>query len=1740
MGNNPNKLIHLRLKEDLKKEINNEKNNFLFNCFRQFSSETNHLTKKDLSKLIKINEKDILDELFNIFSSKKEGISLNDLKVFYFSFKNSKFKYILLSFLIFGKHRKILKKNYMNNVFNNFVQKDKKLNILLDEKFLKEIIYKERSNSKVTYFDKVLFIEKSKDLIKKEYTEFEFIKEVFPSEYLEKFRIMHINNMNFICNCLVEKDDVNKNNIDELEQMRIPFNNDTPAVVNGYLYFNSFEKIMTEFRVNKKLIDLIIQYLKCYTMKDHMNFEDFKYLMSNIYDPVSITEKREFLFKMITTIANEKSGIKIGKLIKIFGIENTDINQEETIDLENLEGSLFDIEIDRYLGYMEILGLLPFLRYGVKPVDSELKKKIINYLLNNKTSEEYLIDNFDKIDKFYAINISFWKSIITPGKYPLNKIDNSIIAEEDNIYNKIIEDNNNNNEKIIKKEKQKQSNEQENKNKINENNNDKENKKQEDSEKINKEVKITENKPKIAKLKKDVQYRKDFIIICGEVFQKIKDYFEFDYIIEFPKIIKTSYLKKDENVKEKNKIDINKLELNEKDKYLNYKEFIIDFYPIKTIQFIFSDLLNYIEKERKEKEKIQEDLYLKEFKQLNDFLYEDVMDKKFFEQKMKLLNDKYKDIAYKEEENGEYTKLSKNEFIQLFKDKYNNLIINNKNKIKKESRFKTGKEIIDIFIKDNNLDINSKKINIIYSTEDNPLKEPNIQNIFKDEGIEDFFIILIDIKNKEEQSILSIMESNESKNEKNEEKDEKDKFFKGEGILSKEELTKIKKTQTIREKEIKKQEKLDKLERQKQQKIDKKKKENEQKNKEIQNSEKLQKAKTFRPEKEKLKNPPYGIINFGNTCYFNSINQIFLNLPILQRLFRDKRINFFINKQNKFGYQGKFISAFISLYALYPSEIKKKVYNLRLLVASLKENFNNKMQQDANEYLNFVLEALHEELNIKSSKRYITDKDDNYKYNNETELGNIAWANSLRRNVSFIDSIFMLQLKSNLTCKKCNTKKVNFESSYVLDLPLSLCRMVTVEINLFRLPFKYKIYYDKINKKFSEFLKLNENKNITDILWDYYIQNLNYEQKRQQVVKVCFNFEYERDKIINDLISLLRKVPILELEPENYDINIDNQDISEYKIKHYTELIAYSPELNKIIKPDAIIDKYVNDNDKLKINIYEVLNTNGLNIINNKGKIDNNSFKFNLFLYKIKKKGITKLDDFNNINYYKNEKDKEKQQTNILTLNVKLSYYESKIIYNSQEISENDDKLKLIIEYPIPIVHYHRNLNKGSSNIFMDFNYENLNTFPQQFIIINNGNINKITTKYLYNYVWNLNSIYMNHPNMKTEDFWWNLPPDLENNIKKCYPFVLRIVKRKKNYTHLFECSQCVWYNFCFGCILFPSDEKYFEIKSDSIIFVDWCNSLLKEEIEPCNFESKLITNEEIRKSIESSEKDSKNKLYQSIKDCFDLFFEKESLEDPLYCRVCGGPEDFLKNYEINKLPYILILSLKRFKFNENNNFKLNQLITYPLYNFELGNKIYDLYGVVYHCGLINQGHYISVIKNKNKWVMCDDKNIYETTEDKVMNSNAYILFYISKESINTNTYYNSLKSLMQHTINNSKKKNECIFDDKNNFFKGEPVKTPYGEGYVMEDYIEDFKIEEDENHFFDEKNDIQDNKKNINKIKLIPKGDKRKENIKNEIIIKENDNLTNDKNGMIKIKFDFGCGIINKKNIQKQILENQ
>ncbi len=55
----------------------------------------------------------------------------------------------------------------------------------------------------------------------------------------------------------------------------------------------------------------------------------------------------------------------------------------------------------------------------------------------------------------------------------------------------------------------------------------------------------------------------------------------------------------------------------------------------------------------------------------------------------------------------------------------------------------------------------------------------------------------------------------------------------------------------------------------------------------------------------------------------------------------------------------------------------------------------------------------------------------------------------------------------------------------------------------------------------------------------------------------------------------------------------------------------------------------------------------------------------------------------------------------------------------------------------------------------------------------------------------------------------------------------------------------------------------------------------------------------------------------------------------------------------------------------------------------------YSIFAIIMHCGKsIQAGHYVSIIKRKEKWYICDDDEIEEISRDQILVKTAYLLFY--------------------------------------------------------------------------------------------------------------------------------------------------
>ena len=155
---------------------------------------------------------------------------------------------------------------------------------------------------------------------------------------------------------------------------------------------------------------------------------------------------------------------------------------------------------------------------------------------------------------------------------------------------------------------------------------------------------------------------------------------------------------------------------------------------------------------------------------------------------------------------------------------------------------------------------------------------------------------------------------------------------------------------------------------------------------------------------------------------------------------------------------------------------------------------------------------------------------------------------------------------------------------------------------------------------------------------------------------------------------------------------------------------------------------------------------------------------------------------------------------------------------------------------------------------------------------------------------------------------------------------------------------------------------------------------------------------------------------HTSVTSCLRKFSEEEMLceKNKFHCDKCGGLQEAEKRMKIKRLPKILALHLKRFKYTEDLQRlqKLFHRVVYP-YHLRLFNttddaedpdRLYELYAVVVHIGGgPYHGHYIAIVKTQDRgWLLFDDEMVEPVDKNYLRNffgerpglACAYVLFY--------------------------------------------------------------------------------------------------------------------------------------------------
>eukprot|EP00668_Euglena_longa_P029300 GGOE01036646.1.p1 GENE.GGOE01036646.1~~GGOE01036646.1.p1 ORF type:complete len:566 (+),score=63.56 GGOE01036646.1:83-1780(+) len=177
-----------------------------------------------------------------------------------------------------------------------------------------------------------------------------------------------------------------------------------------------------------------------------------------------------------------------------------------------------------------------------------------------------------------------------------------------------------------------------------------------------------------------------------------------------------------------------------------------------------------------------------------------------------------------------------------------------------------------------------------------------------------------------------------------------------------------------------------------------------------------------------------GLRNLGNTCYMNACLQCLLHTDPIVEYFLDGHFLKVLRQSRRHAPLTEAVADLIE----QQQRGAKKVINpsaLKSAVGSRLPSFAGFNQQDAQEFLRFTLDNLHEELNRVTGKVAYEELKD---IPGETDWQGSGrwWANHRTRNDSFLMDLFCGQLKSHVTCRRCGYLSKAFDPFMDLSLPL--------------------------------------------------------------------------------------------------------------------------------------------------------------------------------------------------------------------------------------------------------------------------------------------------------------------------------------------------------------------------------------------------------------------------------------------------------------------------------------------------------------------------------------------------------------------------------------------------------------------------------------------------------------------------------------------------------------------------------
>ena len=192
-----------------------------------------------------------------------------------------------------------------------------------------------------------------------------------------------------------------------------------------------------------------------------------------------------------------------------------------------------------------------------------------------------------------------------------------------------------------------------------------------------------------------------------------------------------------------------------------------------------------------------------------------------------------------------------------------------------------------------------------------------------------------------------------------------------------------------------------------------------------------------------ITNPIYkvGLNNLGATCFMNAVLQSFSNIIPLGKYFYNKE---YINHRINNCPISKALTTVIQ--NLWNNKIERySPTEFKEIIGRYNSDFLNNEPNDSRELIQYLLEALHEELNISNGEYpYEEDEDDtNWKKKFKFEKDSFSYENN-----SIISKLFYGIIGTETFCYKCKQKTYVFDHFSILSLPILESSIKNNRINI--------------------------------------------------------------------------------------------------------------------------------------------------------------------------------------------------------------------------------------------------------------------------------------------------------------------------------------------------------------------------------------------------------------------------------------------------------------------------------------------------------------------------------------------------------------------------------------------------------------------------------------------------------------------------------------------------------------------